>query len=268
MPDPRLAARLESLVAAERLEVCRIAQRLYPDAGVTCERIGDAIAVFGGSAIGVSSVSGIVGRNPLTSEELHALEAFLAKVGTRPVEIALPSDADMALVAQVTGLGLSALGPEDVLLVELSTAPEVAEASGNDVRVAESGQLDEWADLAARGFNEGHVPPECDVRFARCIARRAGVRSYWAHVEGRAVAVGELWLGDGIAWLSADATLPPYRGRGLQLALQQARLEEARAAGCTLAVTEAAPGSASHRNAGRLGFRRAYSRTVFSRGSF
>jgi len=269
MTDSGFLARLESLVAAERSEVCRIAQRLYPDARVTCEPIGDAIAVFGGSAIGVSTVSGISRTSALHAEELRALEAFLGRVGTGPVEIALPADAEAALVAQIVGLGLSVLGSEDVLVLDFGIdAPLPAEGSGHDVRVATREQLDEWARLAARGFNDGHEPPQCDLRFANCIARSAGVRPYWAFVEDRPVAVGELWIGGEVAWLCADTTLPTYRGRGLQLALQDARLREARAAGCTLAVTEAAPDSSSHRNARRLGFGPAYSRTIFSRGSF
>jgi len=269
MTDSGLRARLESLVAAERSEVCRIAQRIYPDAGVTCEPIADAIAVFGGSAIGVSSVSGLASTSALHAEELRALEAFLGKVGSAPVEIALPADADAALMAQITDFGLSILGSEEVLVIDLGAGTALpAEESGHDVRVAEQTQLDDWAHLAARGFNEGHEPPQCDLRFASCIARRAGVRPYWAFVDDSPVAVGELWIGGGVAWLSADTTLPPYRGRGLQLALQHARLKVARAAGCRIAVTEAAPDSSSHRNAERLGFGRAYSRAVFSRGSF
>ena len=269
MTDCGLLVRLESLVAAERSEVCRIAQGFYPDAHMTCEPIGDAIAVYGGSAIGVSTVSGISRTSALHAEDMRILKAFLGRVGAGPVEIALPDPADAALVAQIVDLGLSPVGSEEVLVLDLSTGPALpAEGSGHDVRVATREQLDEWAHLAAQGFNDGHEPPRCDLRFANCIARRAGVRPYWAFVENRPVAVGELWIGGEVAWLCADTTLPTCRGRGLQLALQGARLREARAAGCTLAVTEAAPGSSSHRNAGRLGFEPVYSRTIFSRGSF
>jgi hypothetical protein len=42
--------------------------------------------------------------------------------------------------------------------------------------------------------------------------------------------------------------------------LQRARLAAAREAGCTLAVTESMPGSASQRNMERLGFSLVYTR--------
>ena len=79
-------------------------------------------------------------------------------------------------------------------------------------------------------------------------------------VDGQPAGTGAVILDSDLAWLSTDATLPQFRRRGLQAALQRARLELARDAGCTIASSEAIPGSASQRNMGRLGFGLAYSR--------
>jgi GNAT superfamily N-acetyltransferase len=51
----------------------------------------------------------------------------------------------------------------------------------------------------------------------------------------------------------------------VQRALLEARIEWARAQGCDLAVSMAQPGSASHRNIERFGFRIAYTRTKLIR---
>jgi hypothetical protein len=70
----------------------------------------------------------------------------------------------------------------------------------------------------------------------------------------------------GVGWLFGDSTLPHYRKRGIQQAVQRHRLLLAQAAGCELAVTEAAPGGASQRNMERTGFRVAYTHVEFAKG--
>jgi hypothetical protein len=60
------------------------------------------------------------------------------------------------------------------------------------------------------------------------------------------------------------ATLPRFRRRGIQGAMVALRLARAARAGCDLASVGASPGGDSHRNLERLGFRVAYTRTVFT----
>ena len=85
----------------------------------------------------------------------------------------------------------------------------------------------------------------------------------WA--DGLPVGTGSMKIADGVAWLSADSTLPGFRGRGIQQAIQRHRLRLAREAGCTLVVTEAEPGSGSQRNMERLGFGVVYPHLEFAR---
>ena len=62
--------------------------------------------------------------------------------------------------------------------------------------------------------------------------------------------------------LCGAGTLAEYRGRGLQTALLRARMASAIEAGCEYAVVVTNGGSASQRNAERLGFRVAYSKVT------
>jgi len=64
------------------------------------------------------------------------------------------------------------------------------------------------------------------------------------------------------AGLFGAATLPEFRGRGIQSALLEERLRLAQRAGCDLAVTLTMPGTSSQRNAERAGFRTAYTKVV------
>lgn len=66
---------------------------------------------------------------------------------------------------------------------------------------------------------------------------------------------------DGVGLLAGASTVPEGRRQGAQLALLDWRLRQLAAQGCDLAMICAAPGSASQRNAGRNGFRIAYTRT-------
>jgi hypothetical protein len=67
--------------------------------------------------------------------------------------------------------------------------------------------------------------------------------------------------------LVADGALliPGPRATEAQTALARLRLAQAAKAGCELITMGAEPGSTSHRNAERLGFRVAYTKVVFLR---
>ena len=61
------------------------------------------------------------------------------------------------------------------------------------------------------------------------------------------------------------ATAPAHRRRGVQTALLSARLADAAAAGCDIAVVTTQPGSKSQQNVQRRGFDLLYTRAVLVR---
>jgi ribosomal protein S18 acetylase RimI-like enzyme len=76
-----------------------------------------------------------------------------------------------------------------------------------------------------------------------------------------------LRISDGLAQLSGAATLPAHRRRGVQSALLRARLVDAAAAGCDLAVVTTDPGSKSQENVQRAGFELLYARAILVRAA-
>jgi ribosomal protein S18 acetylase RimI-like enzyme len=66
----------------------------------------------------------------------------------------------------------------------------------------------------------------------------------------------------GVAQLTGAATAPAHRRRGVQTALLSARLSDAAAAGCDVAVVTTQPGSKSQQNVQRRGFDLLYARAV------
>ena len=95
----------------------------------------------------------------------------------------------------------------------------------------------------------------------------AGYSGFIVEKGGQAIATGGLVIHDRVALLAGASTIPDARGQGAQRAVLTTRLQFAADAGCDLAMTVAEPGGASQRNAERHGFRIAYTRTKWRRGS-
>lgn len=282
MPDPDLIATLEALAVREKRETASIAARLFPDAGVRCENIAGGVAVYGGTAIGVASMTGIGLSGPLSAEEHEQVRAFLKSCEAGRVEASVvPGRTDPGFAVTLDACGMRLLESEQVMVMELSehdglrtAEPHDARAAAPDARggrvVAErvpDADRQDWAVLVATAFSDGIPPVPADLRFARCLTHRSGTELFRAHFDGEVCAAAELWMGEGVAWLAADATLPAYRRKGAQVVLQRARIEHAAREGCRLAVTEAVPGTSSASNAQRLGFDVAYTRLILGRES-
>ncbi len=101
--------------------------------------------------------------------------------------------------------------------------------------------------------------PFIEAEFSR------GWRCFVARADGVAAAYGALFIaGNGVGVCAAAATLPPFRGRGLQTALLRARIAAAAHAGCDLVVAQATPGSTSQRNMQRVGLALAYTSVIWT----
>ena len=96
------------------------------------------------------------------------------------------------------------------------------------------------------------------------ISTTVDVPAVVAETDGKIVATGAGLIipEHKIVALFGAGTLKPYRGRGLQTAILQRRLEVAAQAGCEYAVIVTQGGTTSMRNAERLGFTLAYSKAT------
>lgn len=120
------------------------------------------------------------------------------------------------------------------------------------------------ADICCSVFR---MPPAAHALIAG-TADRPEWRQWIAYSGNRPAAAALSFVSEGVAWLGWDATLPEYRGRGIQASLIVHRVNEATDAGCRYVTTETAVGAArntdpSYRNYERLGFSCAYERTTY-----
>jgi len=257
-----LASRLEDLCAAEMRRFVATARALDSDSTAETLEVAGGVAVFVAPGSPVNRSIGLGMHGVVTGDDIAAVESFYAGRAPRPIVSICPLAHPSALEA-LGSRGWVADGFENVLYREIDGGDaEPGELpEGMEIReVVSEEEREVWRLVAATAFCAPLPPLDEQLALGDIIVRRPGTRLFTALVGGRAAGTGELFITDDVAWLSADATLPEFRRRGVHGALQRHRLMLAAQAGCRLAVTEAAPGGPSQRNMERAGFRVAYTR--------
>ncbi|WP_019971859.1 GNAT family N-acetyltransferase [Mycobacterium sp. 141] len=197
---------------------------------------------------------------------LGEVEHMMAARGAAATQVELSTLADPAIAALLTGRGYRVAGFENVL----GRAAAGAEEAVAGVEVRRADDLDAWVDVVVHGFAHpdgvgvpGHeeFPRDVIERVERDM-EKAGAAAYIAVCDGVVAGGGSVRFADGIAQLTGAATAPAYRRRGVQAALLAARLADAEAAGCEIAVVTTAPGSQSQQNVQRRGFQLLYTRVI------
>lgn len=258
--DAALAARLEGIAAAENERFAAAAALAHPEDRPGAVWIAGGCAVVCGHGAPVNQVTGLGFDGPVSDAHIDEIERFFASHGER-VRVNVCPLADPSLPEGFSRRGYLVDGFENVLAREILDNHALPEPDPSiDIRVVEPGEYGLWGSMVARGFAVNGQPTEAENRFGHVAAQHSDVVRLLAWVDGEPAGTAELAIRRGIAWLSADTTLPEYRSRGIQTAMQRRRLLMARDAGCGLAVTEARPGSGSQRNMERLGFRIMYTR--------
>jgi GNAT superfamily N-acetyltransferase len=105
-------------------------------------------------------------------------------------------------------------------------------------------------------------PREVIANAMRDLTAAVGVLRYVALRHGVLAGGASVRIAQGVAHLTGAATAPAHRRRGVQTALLSARLTNAAAAGCDIAVITTPPGSTSQHNAQRPGFDLLYTRAI------
>ncbi len=256
--DLVLSHRLERAEAAANARFVEARAVVSPDRGACWRDVRGTWAMFDGVGSPLTQTFCLGMREAADAGTLDTLEAFFLERGAAV-------EHEVSPMAQ--GEPLPLLSSRGYVPIELTSvmfrpleggSPIAAPLDARVVSAPEEGPA--WADASADGWSEF---PEV-VPFVREIgavySRTAGARCYAVDAEGVIAATGALTEHEGVAVLAGASTRPAFRRRGAQLALLAARLRDAHAAGCDLALMCARPGSASHRNAERHGFRVAYTR--------
>jgi len=261
--DTALASRLEALCAAEMRRFVDTAQALEPALGATALEIGGGVAPYVGPESPVNQAFGLGFDGPVDTKMIFEIEQFYRRRDTEPLMGVSPL-AHRSLHESLAIREWVVDGYETVLYREYKGTDNPLPSGSVEIReVTDVEGRELWTLVAATAFSAPLPPLEEQLALGRIVVHRPGSRLFLAYVDDKVAGTGELYVEDGVAWLSADSTLPQFRRRGVQTALQAHRLRLGAEAGCELAASEASPGSISQRNIERFGFRVAYTRVDF-----
>lgn len=261
--DKALARRLESGEEMPQVLYARVFQKSRPEIGAAEQEICGGHMVFAGLGSPIGRVTGVGFHRPITADDLDRIEQFY-RSHKAPSQVDLTPLHEPAVfeLFKERGYGIAELN--NVLYRRLDrneqfppapphcqirrSPPEEAEVTGNIVESAF------FPDGAPEGFR-GLIAPLYQMKDARAFV---------ATIDGKPVACGTgLVIPEHHVFaLCGAGTLAEYRGRGLQTALLRARMAAAVASGCEYAVVVTQGGTASQRNAERLGFQVAYSKVT------
>lgn len=210
---------------------------------------------------------------PVSASDLHKIEHLYATAGL-DIVIDLCPLADATVLEILGAGGYTVIGFISVYALDLNNSninPQHTSSSNQRVTVerATADKHDTFIDLSAKGCATNGRPHQLLKTLAQCAAMRADTHLYLAFVDGHVAGSAGLALIETptgtVAHVYIDSTLPDFRGCGVQRALIETRLTDARSYGCKVALFSARPGTASARNAERAGFRLAYIKSLFSK---
>lgn len=228
----------------------------YGRTGETAQ-FGPLVAVHAGPDLPVDT-AWHDGTRPPTADDLEAFEAFSVRHRQPATLHLLSAFAAPALpLLRERGYALD-YALDYVLHAYVHDLKHLPEQRPAQIRAEEAGV---WAVLAAQGFGPG------TEEIMSVVGHAPGTRLFVADVAGTPAATAALSVTAGVAAFHGSATLPGFRGRGLQTALLALRLHAAARAGADLASVFVTPGTGSERNVERAGFMLVGARLTLTRGS-
>jgi ribosomal protein S18 acetylase RimI-like enzyme len=93
---------------------------------------------------------------------------------------------------------------------------------------------------------------------------QTGWSLYLARIDGEPAAAATLFMHEGVGYLADAATVPAFRGRGLQQLLLRRRMADAVNLGADIVFSGVTPISTSHRNMERVGLRIQFMRALWT----
>jgi GNAT superfamily N-acetyltransferase len=267
--DVALAAEIDRAEGRLCAEIAEGAAVRRPTALPLVKMLSGGVVAYAGPGAPSNKAVAVGLCEPLDESALAVIEGEWRR-RNEPLRIELATLAQAGVASLLTARGYRLLGFENVLGRALDSLDESLPATGLTITTLAPSDETSWFDVMVEGFatpdgvpapTESYPREVLEEVFADLAGSKGFVR-YLARRDGRPVGAASLRLDGAIAQLCGAATLPAFRRRGVQTALLQRRLADARQAGCTLAVLTTQPGSKSQANSQQRGFDLLYARAI------
>jgi GNAT superfamily N-acetyltransferase len=271
--DRALARRFESAEEMPQVHHAHADQRMRPHIGSAVEPIAGGHMIFAGLGSPIGRAVGMGFDRPVTEADFEELENFYySRKAPSQLDYCPLTDISLLEIARKRGYGIVELN--NVLARKLDPSETFPPGPvGFTIRPGKSEEALAFSSIVRQSFfPDGGESAGFDEMMAPLFAFPGAITFVAEANEGEAASAENGTLvatGAGliipehrIVALFGAGTLKPYRGRGLQTAILQRRLEVAVQAGCEFAVIVTQGGTTSMRNAERLGFTLAYSKAT------
>ena len=260
-----LAAEIEGSEIAYMLDrMAAIRDRPGNPEGIEIARVGQA-AGFYSRTMPWATFNTVKGLRSGDADALAEFVDFYRSRERKPQFELVPGLADQGLMERLSGLGFGQTGFHTSMAMTAADALHAGPPADElEIRPLREDEFELYAAVHCRGTglpDSGIAPVAANNRV---LYDRPGWRFHVALWEDRPAGVAVSHMSEGTASLTFAATLPEYRGRGIQTALLRSRISDAFAAGCGLVVGQCAFGSQSHRNMERVGMRVGYVRASWT----
>jgi GNAT superfamily N-acetyltransferase len=233
---------------------------------------GEVLDVAGGKAVfftpdsPITQAIGVGIGEPVTVADVDRVEDFFRSRGAA-CSIHITPWSDAVLLAELSSRRYQVFEFENAFVQRIDAIASNPADPAIEVHLIERDEASTWARVCAAGFATEGVDEEMLREIGEAFTAAEGGRCYLASIDGIACgAAASVSVRDlGVVGLFGAATLPEFRGRGVQNALVARRLAEASGEGCELAFVSTLPGSASHRNVLRRGFELVYTKVSMKR---
>lgn len=269
---PELAFLLERAEGRHLTRQVEICVQLRPELGAHVISVAGGVAFTSGEyGRKLNHVTGYgMNGDPVREDELILLEKAYAKLGlATEIDLCPFVSRDTLKLLAKRGYAVSAFSNTYVMAIDHARSKSPVD-SALKIDVVTAADRNDFLEASLAGFStEQPARPALLLQMlAKIATMREDTRLYVARFNGQIVGSAGLGLIDltdtTVAHLYIASTLPAYRGRGVQQALIQARLADAKRAGVKLASIAARPASSSSRNALRAGFELAYTKSTFA----
>ena len=264
--DHALSRRLERTEGAVCASFVTARMAVEPAHGASWQDFAGTYAMYDGVGSPMTQTFGLGVFEPTTTAQLEAIEAYFTSRGA-PTNHKVSPFAGVDPLALLVARGYQPLEFSTVLVQPL-TAAHVPPAPGalHVGRLAPERRA-AWVEASVGGWAADAETAAFIRGLAEASTANAAMTQYLVERDGTVIATGSLGIHGDVALLAGASTIPTARGLGAQRLLLAARLADARARGCTIAMMVTAPGTASQRNAERSGFAVAYTRSKWRRAS-